>query len=202
MFKQSAMELKNVRCITVTGILIAIGVVLNTFSFFETEILKMTFGYLAIATIGMLFGPVVAIIAAIPFDLLPAMFRGHGIIFWFTIPKMIEGLIYGIFLYGCYQPNLKKDGIVKTIWSFLRIGLSRVFVVTICYFFINSYLIFWIFSPPSSQGVPFMTWAWLRSGVKITTQFPIDLVLMFTILPIIKAIYNKINKRYIMRGTN
>ncbi|MBQ8613536.1 MAG: ECF transporter S component, partial [Ruminiclostridium sp.] len=65
MFKNSALELKSLRCITVTAMLIALNLVLKSVTIYLSEDLKLTFSYLALASIGMLFGPSVGFIAGI-----------------------------------------------------------------------------------------------------------------------------------------
>ena len=56
-FGRSAMELRSIRCLTVTGVLIALDIVLKMVSIRITADIKITFAYLALATVGMLYGP-------------------------------------------------------------------------------------------------------------------------------------------------
>jgi ECF transporter S component (folate family) len=192
MFKRSANELKSVQCLAVTGILIAVYVVMNSYLAFNSEIIKITFGYLALAAVGMLFGPVAAVIAAIACDLISAVLVGQGINLFFTIPKIIEGLIYGIFLYGyAGRSGNNSRGVMWAAWQVMRIVIARLLVMSLVYFVLNSYLILIIYSPASASGLTFWAWAWARSGVKNVIQFPVDLALMFTFLPAIALIYNK-----------
>lgn len=199
MFYDSASELKSIRCLTTTGVLVATGIVLNMpglpFSF-QVEMFKITFGYLAIATIAMLYGPVVAMIAAIPYDLIPAAMGAQGVNFFFLIPEVLIGLIFGIFLYGYASRGIIKGGAGWAAWQVMRIAFARLLVMVVCYFLLNNFIIFLVMLPPGraeqilSEGT-FWAWAFARNGVKNIVQFPIDMVLMFTLLPIINNAYRK-----------
>ena len=56
-FKKSAQELKSVRCIAVTAVLIALACILKTLTIQPMPTLKIGFAFVAIASIGMLYGP-------------------------------------------------------------------------------------------------------------------------------------------------
>ena len=63
-FSDSAKELTNLRCIVMTGMLIAVHVLLSIFVMIPIgENIKISFSFLALASIGMLFGPIPAAIA-------------------------------------------------------------------------------------------------------------------------------------------
>ena len=55
-FKKSAQELKSVRCIAVTAVLIALACILKTLTIQPMPTLKIGFAFVAIASIGMLYG--------------------------------------------------------------------------------------------------------------------------------------------------
>ena len=62
-FKRSFHELRNIRCLATVGVFIAIFVVLDGFCSIRIgDFLKINFAYLALATIGMLFGPAVGLL--------------------------------------------------------------------------------------------------------------------------------------------
>ena len=203
MFKHSAAELKSIRCLTVTGVLVACYVVLNSpLLSYNTEVLKITFGYLALAAIGMLYGPVVAIIAAIPCDIVTALTVGLGVNPFFTLPKILEGLIYGILLYGyARRTTTEKSPVLQQIgwasWQVMRIVFARLLVVVLCHFILNSFLVLFIVLPPGRAEEilttqSFWVWAFARSGVKNIIQFPVDLAMMFVFLPVLGTVHNKL----------
>lgn len=70
-FSDSAKELTHVRCIVMTGMLIAVGLLLKIFVMIPVgETIKISFNFLALASIGMLFGPVPAVAAGAITDVL------------------------------------------------------------------------------------------------------------------------------------
>lgn len=122
-FGKSALELRSVRCLTVTGVLIALDLVLKMLSIKITADLKITFAYIALATVGMLFGPTVAFIAGALTDIIGFFFTADGGFSpLFTIVEAVGAMIYGIFLYEIRPLNINKDlrekgtsGFVKNI---------------------------------------------------------------------------------------
>ena len=122
MFKRSAGELKSVQCLAVTGVLSALYIVLNAFVSLNIGApLRITFGFLALAIIGMLYGPVVAVIAAIPCDLLAATFDPNNAMNpVFTPNRMLEGLIYGMLLYGLLNADYKNSAKQKLLFVSLN----------------------------------------------------------------------------------
>jgi len=185
------MELKSVQCLATTGVLSALYIVLNAYvslNIGTASPLRITFGFLVLAIIGMLYGPVVAVIAAIPCDLLAATLDPHNAMNpVFTPNRMLEGLIYGILLYGLLNKNYKKS-VFNGIVFVLRIAAARALAAILCYFLINNLMIFFFLLPPGrpqeilADGT-FWAWAWARNGVKNIIQFPVDLALMFIMLP-------------------
>ena len=125
-FKSSALELKNIRCIVLTGILIALDIVLKMFSIKITADLKITFAYLALATIGMLFGPTVGFIAGAVTDIIGFIINSDGGFSpLFTFIEALGAMIYGLFLYGITpvivssynKKNTPLDSVLKVIFG-------------------------------------------------------------------------------------
>jgi ECF transporter S component (folate family) len=189
-FRKSAGELKSVRCLAATGILVAAYVTMNALLAVNTETLKITFGYLALATIGMLYGPVVAALAAVPCDVITALTGSLGINPVFTVPKILEGIIYGGFLYG-YASRKDRKGTASQIkwasWQIMRIFAARFSVVAVCYLLINSCLLYYVTGVSGDSFAVFM----YPRYVKNVIQLPVDLALMFTLLPVLGALHNK-----------
>jgi len=192
MFRRSAAELKNTQCLAVTGVLSALYIVLNAYVSLNLPSplgpLRITFGYLALAIIGMLYGPVVAVLAAIPCDLLAATLDPHNAMsVVFTPNRMLEGLIYGVMLYGLTQKDYR--GSKLNIAGFIaRLAMARLVAMFVCYIVLNNFLIFSFMLPPGRasqilENGTFWAWAWARNGWKNVVQFPADLMLMYIILP-------------------
>ena len=98
-FKDSAAELKNIRCLTVTGILVAIFIILDMFSIRIGDFIKINFAFVALSSVGMLFGPVPAMLAALAGDLIGCILGGQAPLPLLSLTAVAEGLLYGIMLY-------------------------------------------------------------------------------------------------------
>jgi len=196
MFKSSARELKSPRCLATTGILCALYIALNAYAPQFSEILKVTIGFLALAAIGMLYGPVVAVIAAIPSDIITGLLSPFPLVPVFVFSRMSEAFIYGVFLYGYASRTTIKGGASWAAWQTLRIVIARFIAVAVCYTVINSLIALFFILPPGRASEilseqSFWLWAWIRSGWLNLAKFPIDLALMFTLLPVINTAHQK-----------
>lgn len=192
-FKDSARELKSVRCLTVTGIFIALSVVLEFFTI-QIPTSKISFAFIAVAVIGMLYGPVVGIISAGICDVLGFIVRPDGAFLpAFTLVAMLQGLIYGIMLYK----NASKNGFLvfdnkessnkKTISFVVRIVLSRVLDILIVNIILNTILCaFYGWFPASS-----ISSVMVARVAKNAIELAVDLPLMFIVLPSALLIYRR-----------
>ena len=103
-FVRSLRELRSTRCLAVTALLIAINVTLDLLglSIKLPPNLRIGFGFLCNASIGMLFGPVVGMMAGVCTDVL-GYFAGNlsmGAYFpGYTLTAVVGGLIWGLWLY-------------------------------------------------------------------------------------------------------
>lgn len=198
-FKKSALELKSLRCLCVTAILIALDLALKSVTV-NLPFAKISFAFLAMAAIGMLFGPVVAFLAGGITDILGLLIAQSIGAFnpLFTLVEMTGGLIYGMFLYGftVIKPDLSGGkAFVKSIgsnWgSFLRIVLAKFTVIVICNLIMNtSFQVITGYIAPDVLKVKL----WER----VCTNFikmPFDVILMLLTLFPIMAAYNRVFKR-------
>ena len=77
-FKKSAEELKDIRCIVVTALLIALDLAIKSITITVMSDLKVSFAFLAKASIGMLYGPTVGFIAGALSDLISFAIKSTG----------------------------------------------------------------------------------------------------------------------------
>jgi|GEM_PF-645683 len=125
-FGKSALELKTLRCLTVTGVLIALDIVLKMVSVKISADLKITFAYLALATIGMLFGPTVAFLAGAVTDIIGFMMNPDGGFSpLFTFIEAAGAMIYGIFLYDLKPFSIKKQDSPTNKYFDLKLNLLK-----------------------------------------------------------------------------
>ncbi|MCL1881966.1 MAG: folate family ECF transporter S component [Oscillospiraceae bacterium] len=186
MFKRSALELNDIRCIAVTGILIAVFLLLRTIGNIDFgPTLRVNFSFLALASIGMLYGPVVAMLAAIPCDILGFALDGTGASFipGFTFILMFNGLIYGVFLYGF---DAKKTISIDT----LRLIVAQTIIIFISRLVLNTYLLYRVgFIGGNEETVRALITARVVTNL---IRYPVDITMMIMMLIPIKAAYSRI----------
>lgn len=113
-FKKSALELKSVRCITVTAMMIALNLALKSVTVYVTDDLKISFSFLALAAIGMLFGPTVGFLSGAVTDILGLLIAQNIGAFnpLFTLVEAVGGMLYGIFLYNLKPIKFSKESLM------------------------------------------------------------------------------------------
>lgn len=194
MFPRSLKELKSVKCISVTAMLIALNIALKILVTIPLSAnLVISFSFLALASIGMLYGPVVGMVSGFIADILGFYFAnktGGGFDIRFTLVEMMAGLLYGMFLYGVtpgkvfftgeknkvpFMQRLSSDG-----WFVYRVIMGKATVVLICNLLMTSYFLY----TNASRSVTFWVYNTGRIG-KNFAQYPVDVVLLLIILPAI-----------------
>ena len=99
-FRDSFHELKDVKALAMTAMLLAIAVVLGFYTLQVTDFIKIGFAFIADEMTGMLFGPVVGGLMGGAADLVKFLVRPTGPFFpGFTISGAASGVIYGMVLY-------------------------------------------------------------------------------------------------------
>lgn len=208
-FKRSALELKNLRTLCVTAILIALDLVLKTFVNVQiSEELKLNFAFVAVAAIGMLYGPAVAGAACFITDILGYFLKpSGGFSPMFTIIEMTGGIIYGCFLYNFNPVKLefssgKEFGrsLLDNWQAVLRIALAKVTVAVICNLIMTPFAI--TIQKTLEAGAynsdVFWVGLWTRIHtrlIKNAIEAPVHIViLIFALFPIMAA-YRAVFKR-------
>lgn len=170
----SLREITNLRTMTQCALLIALHLVLNSFSIFITPTLKFTVAYVALAAIALIAGPVVAffsggIVDVLGYLLHPGMGALHPGI---TLTTMLTGFVMGLFL---YQRDLK-------LW---RVIVSRSIVSLFLNFLLNTY---WI---STLVGKAYMVLLPQRV-LKTLILFPIEVFLIFLTLKTVMVVQTKL----------
>lgn len=179
LFVRSAKELKSLRCLSVTAMLIALDIVLKlTVSIDVTESMKISFAFVALSAIGMLYGPTVGFIAGFITDLLGFIIKPTGAFdIRFTLIEATGALIYGLFLYNS----------VSGKWFVPRIVAAKTSVVIVC----NLWLTTWAVSSMMGKGFFAMLPA---RAVKNMIQLPVDIIIMSLFLPLVLKAYTAVFK--------
>lgn len=108
-------QLKNVRVLTFTGMLIALAAVLSFFSIPITSIIEIRFKFIALAFAGALFGPFIGGVVGGAADIIGYLIKPTGPFMpGFTLTAVVAGVLYGLLLYK--KPvTLKRIVVVSLI---------------------------------------------------------------------------------------
>lgn len=211
-FKRSAKELGDIRCLAVTAVFIALDLVLKTFVNVQiTEELKLNFAFVAVAAIGMLYGPTVAGLACVVTDVLGYMLKPTGGFSpLFTLVEVAGGVIYGAFLYGMNPVKPDVSGVkafFKSIganWSSAaRVIGAKLTVAVVCNLFMTPLSL--TINKTIEAGVynsdVFWTGFLTRVGtrlIKNAIEVPVhSLILLLMLFPIMAAYRSIFKKRQI-----
>ena len=132
-FVRSLRELKSTRCLALTALLIAMNIALDLMGL-ELRLppdLKIGFGFLANAAVGMLFGPSVAMMAGVCTDLLGYIAGGFSMGMYFpgfTLTAVVAGLFWGLWLYPCRVSVWRAIAAKTCINVFCNIGLNTLWL--------------------------------------------------------------------------
>ncbi len=179
LFVRSAKELRSVRCLAVTAMLIALDLVLKfTVSIDITSSLRISFAFIALAAIGMLYGPTVACFAGFVTDILGFIIKPTGAFdIRYTLIEALGALLYGLFLY-----NAMRDK-----WMLPRIVVAKTVVVIICNLFLTTLV------SASYYGKGFFALFPTRA-IKNLAQLPVDIFLLALFLPFVLGAFNQVFK--------
>ncbi len=177
-FKDSAVELKSIRCLTVTGILVAIFIILDMFSIRIGDFIKVNFAFVALASVGMLFGPVPAMLAALAGDLIGCILGGQAPLPLLSCTAVLEGLLYGVMLY-------KRTGVKLVTMSVI----ARVVDSAVISLLLNT-MVLRYYNFMSSTAEQF----YIRCG-KIATELIVFIPLVIIVMPVVISVYDRIFKR-------
>lgn len=118
-FSDSYKELKSLKTLVVTAMLIAIGIILGQFSIQITETTKIGISFIPTQLTAALFGPVVGGVMGGVADILKFIIKPTGAFFWgWTFNAMLGPVIYGMMLY-------------KKKWTLARILASKAVVAVV-----------------------------------------------------------------------
>mgnify|MGYP004609956779 FL=1 len=174
-FVRSLHELKSTRCIAVTALLIAINITLDLLGLTIKlpPNLRIGFGFLCNAAIGMLFGPVVGMMAGVCTDVL-GYFAGNlsmGAYFpGYTLTAVVGGLIWGLWLYP------RKI----TVWR--AIG-AKACINVFCNICLNT---LWL----TITGGKAMSLLLVTRVPKNLILLPLEIVLVYVVMRLVRRIYS------------
>lgn len=112
-------KLKNLKVLTLAGMLTAIAIVLGFFKIPVNQLIEIRFSLLPIAVSGMLFGPGVGAVVGILSDIGGYLVRPTGPFFpGFTVSAAVSGAIFGLILHG-REASLKRIFAAKLLHTLI-----------------------------------------------------------------------------------
>lgn len=158
-FVDSYKELKKMKTIVMTALLIAIGIILGQFSVQLTDTIKIGISFIATQMTAVLFGPVVGGIMGGVADVLKFIIKPTGpFLIGYTISAILGPVIYGVMLY-------KKP---ITLW---RILLSKAVVAVLVNLLLGTY------------------WSYLYFGAAFWAAIPAKLIQQLIQVPVQSLIF-------------
>ncbi|MGN0575771.1 MAG: folate family ECF transporter S component [Ruminococcus sp.] len=193
LFTDSLKELKKVRNLVITAVFIGISMVIEMYAI-DLQFVKINFAFLAIAVIGMLFGPSVGLIAGCACDVVGFIAHPSGaFIPVYVLVAGLQGLIYGLCL---YRKNDRHSIVLvnnasekKTdITLYLRAILARLLDVIVINLLIQTKLnMHYGFIPQEAYGT-----AIVARVAKNVIELCADIPMLFVLLPAALAAYNRL----------
>jgi len=174
-FKASAKELQSVKCLVICGLMTGLFVILDMNSIKIGSFLKLNTAFLALAVIGMLFGPCPAMIAAAAGDFIGCIVSGQAPFPLLTLTAILEGFVFGALLY-------KKEDF-------------RLVIMAITARLIDSFVINLLLNTAILMSAGFMSATKEQFAVRVTAISGQALVYCFLIagvLPAVLVIYRRI----------
>jgi ECF transporter S component (folate family) len=170
----------NVKCLAITGLFVAVSMIIEGFSV-DIGYAKLNFAFIAIAVIGMLFGPSVGFFAGLACDIVGYIAHPDGgFLPAYVLVAGLQGIIYGVCLYH-------KVGRSDPKMMFVRAVIARLLDVAVINLFINTALnMHYGFIPRQAYHI-----AIASRTVKNVVELAVDLPLLWIILPVCLTAYKR-----------
>ena len=201
-FKKSAAELKDIRCLVVTALLIALELALKGLTIEVTDSLKVSVAFITKASVGMLYGPTVAFFGGLVSDIIGFIIKPTGAFSpLFTLQEGFAAMLYGLFLYKLklsrkelHDKTLQKQSTIQI----MRVVLAKLSVTVL----INLLYTPFALVVTNSMAAGELVYGSVLTGyparlLKNAIQFPVDCILLIAFLPIVSTAYNLVFKRNI-----
>lgn len=170
-FRSSSKELKSTYNLAICALLMALTLVISSFTIQIGDYIKIGFSFIASELAYMLFGPVVGMIFGGAADVFSYIIKPTGAFFpGFTISGILSGLIYGMFLY-------------KKRISFGRILIVKAVVAVLINMLLGTYWLTLLY------GKGFMVLFPMRA-IKNLIMLPINSALFYAVAKVLEQIKN------------
>ena len=166
-FGDSYKELKKLKTLVVTALLIAIGIILGQFSIQLTETTKIGISFIATQMTANLFGPVVGGIMGGVADVLKFIIKPTGpFLIGYTISAILGPMIYGVLLY-------------KKPISFWRILLSKTVVAILINLLLGTFWSYHYFGAAFWAAIP-------AKLIQQVIQVPVQSIIYYFVMKALK----------------
>ena len=119
----------DTRQVIVIGLMIATEIILTRFLSITTPVLRIGLGFMAIAVVGMLYGPLSAALTGALADILGvSLFSPFAPFPGFTLTAFLTGAVYGIFLHNRKGHIIPIVAAVLIVTVVLQLGLDTLWV--------------------------------------------------------------------------
>ena len=126
------MKDSNVKKTVIMALLIALEIVLTRFTSIQTATVRISFGFLPIAIIAMMYGSIYAGIGAAVADIIGVALFPVGAYFpGFTLTAFLTGVVYGAFLHKRAEKLLPICAAALIVTMVLQLGLDTLWIRTI-----------------------------------------------------------------------
>lgn len=161
LFTDSFHELRDLKTLAASAMLLAIAIVLGFYRLQLTEYLRIGFDFIAKELTGMLFGPAVGCVVGGLSDIIAYIMKPVGGFFpGFTVSTMLAGTIYGMMLY-------------KRPVSLARIIAANTTVTIVVNLILNTYWLTVLYGDAFLALLP-------ARAFKQMIMLPIEIVLYYT----------------------
>lgn len=186
-FSESAKEFTKLRSMTVTALFVAVSMIIEAFTI-DLQFVKLNFAFLALAIIGMLFGPCVGFVAGLACDVVGYLVHpSSAFLPVYVLVAGLQGLIYGMCLYHKMDmPKIRVKN--RDIMLLLRAVVARLLDVIVINLLLNTYLnMHYGFIPKQAYGA-----AIVARIAKNVIELGLDLPLLFILLPTVLLAYQRV----------
>lgn len=170
--------MSKIKKIVISGLLLALLIVLSRFVSIKTQILVISFSFIPIIMSAIWLGPKYSTLIAMLGDLIGAILFPFGTYFiGYTISQALTGLVYGMFLY-------KKGEELSTKELLIRLTISSLIVLILINVFLTS---LWIHIQYGKAYIVIMT----GRIVAQICMFPIQLIVIYALEKYTRPIVKK-----------
>ena len=175
MFSDSLKELRSLPNLTLAAMLLAVSVCLSFLSFQPFPFLKIGFSYLALAAVGMFFGPTVGFLVGGACDILGYLIKPTGDFnLLMTLIAALGGMIWGLFLY-------------KNRTGLLRVILAKTTITVVCNLILTTAVLCLYFGSAFAEIFPLRV-------LKNLCALPVEIALTYFLCRVLQTIRSRVGR--------